>query len=303
MNPRRWPPNIVANFGVRVKKLECPMSTDQKGNAQDPVLQEKLALITSRQAIIIALITAVSGTVGAAINAYLSKPSSNSTVAAADSSKTDNASASTTPSSTSSSPTPTTPAADDKSKSADAKGADGAKSAGGGREVSQVERETFYRIVEHYLEEDLAATSNKLTNLPNGVSADEVNYNRVRRAVFLNMGNLGANKKIAEQTLDLLSKSGFEFVPKTKARLVSEFSQLRGMKLRWLKDVVTPAIAAEVAKLSKSPAQYDLSVSVPLPVELTVVPGSTEQATKTFTSQAQVDAEVDSIEHVLDEKE
>lgn len=279
------------------------MSTDSKGPVQDPQLQEKLALITSRQAIIIAVITAVSGTVGAAINAYMNKPSSGSTVAAADNSKTDNASAGTTPSSTSASTTPTTPAADDKSKSSDAKGADGAKPTGGGREVSQVERETFYRIVENYLEEDLAATSSKLTSLPNGVSADDVNYNRVRRAVFLNMSNLGANKKITEQSLDLLAKRGFAFVPKTKPRLVAEFSQLRGMKLRWLKDVVTPAIAVEVAKLSSSPGQYDLSVSVPLPIELTAVPGSAEQATKTFTSQAQVDAEIDLIEHVLDEKE
>ena len=129
-----------------------------------------------------------------------------------------------------------------------------------GPSASTVERDALYRLTSNSIESDLALTAEKRNVVkPAELADNELNYRRLRRAVFLNMDILRANRTILENTFDTLTKRGHRWVDGQKARLISEFPEIKATRLRWLEDAAVPRLQHSIDEKERHP----LSRSVP----------------------------------------
>jgi hypothetical protein len=96
-----------------------------------------------------------------------------------------------------------------------------------------VEREALYRLTADHIEGDLKLTVGKRNVVqPGELSDTELNYRRLRRAVFLNMVVLRANRTILENTLQALTMRGHGWIEAQKSRSISEFPEIKAVRLR-----------------------------------------------------------------------
>jgi len=196
----------------------------------DSDAQIAIAKITSKQAIVIAIITATSGLFGAALQANLGKPSSSTT----------------------------SDAQVKELKVQVTELAQKLKSA-----------KSLYRLTADQLERSLGETSNKGPNSKSPQELERIEYQRLNRAVFQNVFALQADSEILKQTLDLLEKRGFEWVGDHSARLTAEFQKTKRLRLRWLEDTAEPALR-EAQRVQPQQIQQSASTWIDLPKPLQI---------------------------------
>jgi len=135
-----------------------------------------------------------------------------------------------------------------------------------GPAASVAERKALYRLTADFLEDDMRLTSGKgELDLPPGLSEDELDYRRLKRAVFLNLDALRANDAILKTTIDELQKRGHGWVAQQEARLMAALPQLKAAKLRWLEDWAIPTLQRTMDEIGVR--QSIPSAVVPLPQE------------------------------------
>jgi hypothetical protein len=161
--------------------------------------------------------------------------------------------------------------------------------------LSADERAALYSFTSEALEEDdLSLTGGKGELVePRELPRSEVSYRRLRRAVFLNMVPLRANRAILDNTLEALINQGYEWIRPHKARLVSEFPEIQRTRLIWLKDVAIPALEKSRNELEATPGlQEGPMAKVPLPEPTWIVPrAGMESAKVTVTNLRELKAE------------
>lgn len=168
--------------------------------------------------------------------------------------------------------------------------------------ASAVEREALYRLTADYIESDLALTAGKRNVVrPAELSDTELNYRLLRRAVFLNMAVLRANQTIIENTLKTLTMRGRGWIEGQKARIISEFPEIKAARLRWLEDVAIPRLQQSIGDAAARPIVQSVpSALVSLPREVWILnhaPG--EEPTVTVTSMAALKEEVELLKRTL----
>ena len=152
----------------------------------------------------------------------------------------------------------------------------------GKAEVPASENPTFKKLLNlsaDYLEESLANTRRKfsIAQQDNATDESEIQYRRLRRAIFFNCWSFQADKAILTESLALLDARGYSFIADHKARLLSEFDKIKQLRLRWLEDSAIRELALEQEKMRQSPAQSAPSAWVLIPKELKVLPDDNEK--------------------------
>jgi hypothetical protein len=229
--------------------------------------EERIAQINARQAIYIALITAVAGIVGALIQGYFSSGKIQGLT--------------------------------EQLKSSDSKVED-LKGELAGPSASVVERDALYRLTADRLEGDLELTAGKGGGGQGAeLAPTELQYRVLRRAIFLNLDVLRANPTILENTLETLVARGRPWVENQRARIVAEFPAIKSARLRWLQDVAIP----ELQRARSAAGQMSQSVpsaKVALPPEVWILDAAAgEEPTVTVTSLSVLNDEVALLKSVL----
>lgn len=138
--------------------------------------------------------------------------------------------------------------------------------------MSAEEKAALYRLTADRLESDLNLTVGKGSPEAGGSSLPEaeLNYRRLRHAVFFNITTLQGNQAILEGTLAQLAARGRPWVADVKDRVAAGFPDLKTLRLRWLQDDAIPALQHAIAQ--RSPAQQSLpSATVKLPHEVWIL--------------------------------
>jgi hypothetical protein len=168
--------------------------------------------------------------------------------------------------------------------------------------ASAVEREALYRLTTDYIEGDIVLTAGKGgPGQPDELSDTELNYRRLKRAVFLNVGPLRANRTILENTLQMLTQRGRGWIEGQRARIIAEFPELRATRLRWLEDVAIPRLQQSIDEIATRPMVQSLpNAKVPLPREVWILnhaPG--DEPTVTVSSIVALKDEVELLKRTL----
>jgi hypothetical protein len=135
--------------------------------------------------------------------------------------------------------------------------------------LSAAERSALYQFTADSLDSQLVSTSGKTNE--SGTGDGELDYKRLKRAVFMSMHALQADPSIADSTLQQLVKRGHEWIAKVSPRLVAEFPDIRIARLRWLEDAAIPALQREFDALRHSPVQRAAETKVVLPQEVWIL--------------------------------
>jgi hypothetical protein len=157
--------------------------------------------------------------------------------------------------------------------------------------TSTAERLALYRLIADRLEEDLRLTAAKGAARPPDVAEADIRFRSLRRSIFLNMMTLQADELVLRNSLDTLGKRGYSWVDEHRARLLAEFPQIKVSRLRFLEDVVMPALRKAIQQHSPV-AQSIPTISVPLPEDARVIGLASDEPAVTFSSMADVEDEV-----------
>jgi hypothetical protein len=124
------------------------------------------------------------------------------------------------------------------------------------------------------LETDLIATSGK-SDIKYQIQ--DVDFKRLRRAVFLNFLSFNADPNILRQTLITYGKQNGEPSLNDINRIISDLPALMRVRLKWLKQQAIPALEADVKYLGERPMiQRSAYASVKLPKEAIIIEVSDE---------------------------
>jgi hypothetical protein len=132
-------------------------------------------------------------------------------------------------------------------------------------EVKNSEKEALYRLTADRLESAFSATSGKGRFITDEAELQDINYKRLRRAVFMTMYALNADQAILERTFDILEKRGYAEVREHRERCLKEFAAIRKEKLRWLQDVALPEMEKVASATRQSKSQNAPVATVRLP--------------------------------------
>lgn len=169
-----------------------------------------------------------------------------------------------------------------------------------GASTSVDEKEALYRLTADRLESDLNLTADKGGPAAGpGLAETELNFRRLRHAVFFNMTTLQGSQPILEGTLTRLAARGRPWVAPVKDKLVAGFPDLKALRLRWLQDAAIPALQRAIAQ--RSPMQQSLpSATVAVPHEVWILdhPAGSEP-TATVSSLDDLNEEVDLLKRTL----
>ncbi|KVX19470.1 hypothetical protein WL03_10955 [Burkholderia ubonensis] len=168
--------------------------------------------------------------------------------------------------------------------------------------ASAAEREALYRLTADHIESDLRLIAGKRSLIPpEEVSDTELKYRMLRRAIFLNMGILRANRTILEGTLQTVKKRGYAWIDEQQARVVAEFPELEAIRLRWLEDVAIPRLQHVIDAEANNVSQSLPNASVLLPREVWILnrTSDNDQPTVLVTSLADLKDEVDLLKRTL----
>ena len=94
---------------------------------------------------------------------------------------------------------------------------------------------------------------------------NEIQYKRLRKAVFLRLLSFQADITILKDSLESLTKRGHSFVAIHITRILGELPRIKSEKLRWLEDQAIPALRRDIEDVQNSPVQRGASASVILP--------------------------------------
>jgi hypothetical protein len=129
------------------------------------------------------------------------------------------------------------------------------------------------------LESDLRVTSGKGQYAP---QIEDINYKRLRRAIFLNFMIFNADINILKQTLNIYNEQTKEFSPEDINKIISDFSNLMRVRLTWLKQEAIPALEADIRHLEEHPMeQRAASAIVKLPKEAIIFEVSNDLGSNT----------------------
>jgi hypothetical protein len=228
-----------------------------------------VAQINAKQIIIVTVITAISGTFGAAIQGYFSSRQVNAL----------------------------------KTNLARTTGTiEGLQKELEGPAVSVVERKALYQLTADVIESDVKLTSNKR----DAVSSDELSdqdlqYKRIRRSVFVHMGELRANTAILQNTLDEVSKRGYDWIAQQKPKIVADFPTIKAAKLRWIEDHAIPALQDAIDEIQRHPFIQNIPrADVQLPREMWILQHKLgEEPTITVTDMTALKSEAALIKQSL----
>lgn len=173
------------------------------------------------------------------------------------------------------------------------------RSSGTSDTTTKAERLALYRLTADRLQEDLKLTAGKGGRvLPVDLTEADVRYRSLRRSVFLNLMTLEADESVLRGSLDTLEKRGYSWIGAHRARLLTEFPQIKVSRLRFLEDVVTPALQRAIQQ--HSPVAQSLpSASVALPEEARILGLASDEPDLTFTSMSAVEEEIRVLKMVL----
>lgn len=101
-----------------------------------------------------------------------------------------------------------------------------------------------------------------LVNLPDSI----VNYNNLKKSVFMSFYDFGANKAIFTEALNKLEKQHPE-IKEDKKKIINDYDNLADMKIQWLEKEVIPAYDEATKGLSDKD-KNDKQMIVELPKEL-----------------------------------
>lgn len=125
--------------------------------------------------------------------------------------------------------------------------------------ASIVERKALYQLTADVIEDDLKLTRNKRDAVsPAELSDEELQFKRLKRSVFVHMDDIRANKSILENTLDEVAKRGYDWVVRQKPIIVADFAILKTSKLRWLEDRAIPALQDAIDEIERRPRIQDI---------------------------------------------
>lgn len=125
------------------------------------------------------------------------------------------------------------------------------------------QQKALNRLVSKRFENALRVTSGKVgaTKEEN----DEIQFKRLRKAVFQQMLSFQANTQILKNALETLESRGFKNVSVHKSRLLREMPHLKSERLRWLEDKAIPALQKSIEPIQRSFLQSVPKANVPLP--------------------------------------
>ena len=129
--------------------------------------------------------------------------------------------------------------------------------------VSGAQKEALNRLVADRLQWSLQESEGKASG--NDDERNEIQYKRLRKAVFLNLLGFQADSTILKDALESLNRRGHTFVAVHITRIVAEFPRIKAAKLRWLEDQAIPALRQDIELLRQSPVQRGAEASVVLP--------------------------------------
>lgn len=171
-----------------------------------------------------------------------------------------------------------------------------------GSAISVAERKALYRLTADVIESDLKLTSGKRDAVsPSVISDEDLEFKRIRRAVFVHMGELRADVKILQNTLDEVSNRGHGWIAPHLPKILADFPTIKKEKLRWIEDHAIPALQKAIDEERDRPMAQDVPrATVKLPREIWIIqdnPG--EQPTMTVTDMTALKSEADLIKQSL----
>ena len=134
----------------------------------------------------------------------------------------------------------------------------------------QIISDLVTKSITESLENDLTATSGKTRF---DAKIPDIDYKRLKRAVFLNFTSFYADKEILKQSLFSLQKQSGEFKTSDINRLLNNYTLLMQTRLTWLKNNAIPALQQQILYLRDNPqVQEGLYARVKLPQDIWVIP-------------------------------
>lgn len=116
--------------------------------------------------------------------------------------------------------------------------------------VSVSQRKSLNRLVADRLEWSMKESEGKIRHRSDFSrdEYDELQYKRLRKAVFLNLLCFQADGVILEDSLKSLNRRGYTFVAKHITRVVADLPRIKSAKLRWLEDQAIPALRRDMER-------------------------------------------------------
>lgn len=125
--------------------------------------------------------------------------------------------------------------------------------------------DTGVKSVEPLIETNIDGTMDSVTIEGDEVIPDSiVEYNNMKKTVFLSIHDFGADKALLSESLDKLEEEHTE-VKRSKEKILKDYNELANLKEKWLEEEAIPAI-----EKSKSEGNDNPRVIIELPNELVV---------------------------------
>ena len=158
-------------------------------------------------------------------------------------------------------------------------------------QVTSAQRVALNRFVADLLEQTLSDFSAKLNSV-GGSAVPAVRASLLRRAVFIHMLALQADKSVLHDALETLVDRGHDDIKPMVESIVDDLPKLRVLKLRWLQDKAIPALAEDIR--TRNPiTQSAPSAEVPLPQEFVIADMKFDEPSARVTDMTRLQEEVD----------
>jgi len=165
-----------------------------------------------------------------------------------------------------------------------------------------------YNYIDASIEADLKATGSKPKSIP------ELNFKRLRRAVFFSILDFGGDPAVLKKALKIYQKeyNDLEMTDKDISAIVRELPNLMRIKKQWLKDEVIPALESAINDAQKrseqvlpngqrnqEQQQQPIEVEVLLPTSIVIIHNDRPSLKFNDTQLSNLKREVDLIERLL----
>lgn len=148
----------------------------------------------------------------------------------------------------------------------------------------------LYILVGNSLEKSLRYSEGKQAFAPN-VDKHELEYSRLKRAVYDNMKILKADPTVLDGTIDFLAKQDQSWIAAHKARLSGDFQNIINVRLAWLKTARERLKEAEANWRPESQQRPYADVALPEAVWI-LRDTSTDRPTERVTDEDALNEEI-----------
>ena len=110
--------------------------------------------------------------------------------------------------------------------------------------VASRERDLLYTLLADAVETDLRRElrSTATVTPAHRRRAGEARYAALRRALFLNIGRMGGDERVAAHTLGVLVARWHLWLSPERSRVMAEWGEIRATRLAWLQEVAIPSV-------------------------------------------------------------